>query len=211
MYLIHYFPVWPSLCSSSMIQRRISLSLFICIFGVGSLAVNPSSTMFLERYSNQLNHTQIPTMAVPPSIECIRITAPDLPTLDTSVCLEVIPAACAKLSTRFPFMVKRNQWVWTSSKGCSIAYFIPAQAPRSQIPARIECQQQIYGRIVDKCGVLEQLNGGTINVYTLPTPEGPGEALTHDYPRYLMAPNELDQDPAVEASSNLRVEGTATV
>ncbi|KAL2037827.1 hypothetical protein N7G274_009552 [Stereocaulon virgatum] len=186
-----------------MNRRRISVSLLVCFFGVESLAVKPSSTDFFGQYSNQPNHTQNVTLAVPlsiePSIECIRVTAPNLPNLDTSACLEMIPAACAKLSTRFPFMIKRYQWVWTSSEGCSIAHFIPAHAPRSQIPARTECQQQIYGRIVEKCGVLEQFNGGTINVYTLPTPNGPGEALTHDYPRYLIAPNELDRDPAVEA------------
>ena len=83
--------------------------------------------------------------------------------------------------------------------GLFVSVLFPAQAPRSQIPARDECQQQIYGRIIDKCGILEQCNGGTINVFTGPTPHGPGEALTYGYPRYLMAPNELDRDPAEEA------------
>lgn len=178
---------------------RILPPLLIYVLGVVSLVIDPSSFTFIKKYNNQLNNTQTLNLTIPHSIDCVKITAPELPALDPAVCREVIPAACEKLSTRFPFMVRRNQWVWTSLEGCSLAYFVPAQAPKSQFPAKDECQQQIYGRIVDRCGLYSQYNGGTINVYTMPTPGDPGEALTHGYPRYLMAPNELDQDPAGEA------------
>lgn len=178
---------------------RILPPLSIYVLGVVSLIIDPSSFDFTKKYSNQLNNTQALNLTIPHSIDCVKITAPKLPALDPAVCREIIPTACEKLSTRFPFMVRRNQWVWTSLEGCSLAYFFPAQAPRSQFPATHECQQQIYGLIVDRCGSYSRYNGGTINVYTMPTPGNPGEALTHGYPRYLMAPNELDQDPAREA------------
>ena len=187
-------------CIFMMAPYPLLLPLLIYTIGVTPLAIDPSTFAFTTHYSSLLNSTQASPLTRDHPIECVNIPAPNLPTLNPTACREIIPAACEKLSTRFPFLVVRNRWIWTSQAGCSLAYYFPSEAPRSQIPWKEECEQQIYGRIVESCTQnVQEYNGGTINVDFCPNPDGPGRALLHGYPRYLMAPNELDKHPAEEA------------
>ena len=192
---IHSFSCRPPFCSSSMLQYRSILPLLVLALGAATLSIDPASFSFAVQYNNLLNYTlPINQTNRPYYIECRNIKPRYLPAPDPEVCLEVIPTACEKLSPHFPFMVVRNEWVWTSLEGCSLAYYMPREAPRSLYPSVNECKDDIYGDILDWCTQMTgECNVGTINVLVPPDPSREGIPRAFNYPRYLLASDELDK------------------
>ena len=192
---IHSFSCRPPFCSSSMLQYRSILLLLVHALGAASLSIDPASFSFAVQYNNLLNYTSpINQTNRPYEIQCRNIKPQYLPAPDPEVCLEVIPTACEKLSPHFSFMVVRNEWVWTSLEGCSLAYYMPREAPRSLFPSVNECKDDIYGDILDWCTQMTgECNVGTINVLVPPDPSREGIPRAFNYPRYLLASDELDK------------------
>lgn len=192
---IHSFSCRPHFCSSPMLPYHGTLPLLVHALGALSLSIDPPSTNFAVQYNNLFNYTSpINQTNRSHDIECQYVSGPDLPAPDIEVCREVIVAACYKLSPWFPFRIKRNEWVWTSLEGCSLAYYMPEQAPRSQFPSVNECKEQIYGAIIEKCTPMTgRYNVGSINVFVPPDPHGTGSPMLFGYPRYLIASKELDE------------------
>ena len=172
-----------------------TLPLLVYALGAVALSIDPPSTNFAVQYNNLLNYTSpINQTNRGYDIECQYVDGPDLKAPDMEVCREVVEAACYKLSPRFPFRVKRNQWVWTSLEGCWLAYYMPDEAPKALYPSVNECKEQIYGAIIEKCApMIGRYNVGTINVFVPPDPQGAGSPMLWGYPRYLIASKELDE------------------
>ena len=188
---VHSFSCRPPFCSSPMLLYHGILPLLMHALGAVSLSIDLPSLNFAVQYNNLLNYTSaINQTNRSYDIECRYVGDPYLPAPDIEVCRDVIPAACYKLSPHFPFKVKRNEWVWTSLEGCSLAYYMPQEAPRSRFPSVDGCKERIYQAMLDKC--TQAYNVGTINVLTLPDASGEGLPLRIGYPRYLMAFEELD-------------------
>ena len=190
-----FFLLPASLLLIPMLLYHSIISLLVHALGAAPLSIDPASFNFAVQYNNLLNHTSpINQTNRPHDIECAYVSGLYLPAPKIEVCGEVIPAACEKLSPRFRFMVMRNKWVWTSLEGCSLAYYMPSEAPSSEFPSRDECKEQIYKAIIDRC--TQRTGGwnvGTINVFTPPDPSDEGLPLLFSYPRYLVAFKELDK------------------
>ena len=177
-----------------MLPYHVILPLLMHTLGAVSLSIDSPSINFAVQYNNLLNYTSpINQTNRLYDIECQHTTDLTIPAPDKEVCEDIIPAACEKLSPRFPFPVMRNKWVWTSLEGCSLAYYMPEVAPRSLIPSVKECEEQIYGAMIEKCTrMTHRYNLGTINVFTPPDPHETGLPIAFGLPRYLVASKELD-------------------
>ena len=178
----------------SMLSYYSILPILLYALRAGSLSINPTSFNFAVRYNHLLNYTSAINQTNSfDYIACRKISRPDLPAPDSTVCTEIIRAACEPFSPNFPFPIWRDQWVWRSLEGCSLAFYMPGDADRSMIPSVYECKKNIYGAMIERCGQrTDQYNVGTINVDTLPDTSSEGLPLIDGYPRYLMAYEELD-------------------
>ena len=172
-----------------------TIPLFLYAFRALSLSITSESFKFAEQYNHQLNYTStINQTDRRYHIDCRKISRPHLPTPNPAACGEVKRAACEPFDPDFPFPIVRDRWAWLTLKGCSLAFYIPADADVSLYPSVYECQEKIYGAMIRTCVHNSgQYNIGTINVNTPPDPNFEGSPLVHGHPRYLMAYEELDE------------------
>ncbi len=191
---IHSYSCRPPFGSSPMLPYHSILPLLAHAIGAVSLSIDPPSFNFAVQYNNLLNHTSAINQTYHPyDIECHYISDPYIPAPDIEVCKQAIPTACQQFSPHFPFVVLRNEWTWISFEGCTLAYYMPDDIPRSHFPSTDECEEQIYEAIIDRCTHARgRYNVGTMNVITPPTPGGEGLPFKSAYPRYLIAFEELD-------------------
>ena len=70
---------------------------------------------------------------------------------------------------------------------------MPVDAGPDRLPGDLEdCENDIYGAMIEQCGSRSQYNVGSINVEQLPSgPAQPGRPMTEGYLRYIMAPIRL--------------------
>jgi len=154
-------------------------------------ALTGSSTSLLDQYHNISLNTNRPFNTTDKHyVGCLRITNPRQPKLSATSC--DVHTICRKLSFPQPRLTARGQWKWTTVSGCSLGYYIPQDAPAALIPLVQECENDIFGRIIEQCGTDQRYNSGSINVDYPPTQLMPGFPVTVGYPRYIMAPSELD-------------------
>ena len=177
-----------------MLSYYSVLPLLLYALRASSLSIEPASFSFAVQYNHLLNYTSaINQTNAPKNIDCLKINRPDLPAPDPTVCTEIKRAACEPFSPDFPFPVLRNQWVWRSLEGCSLAFYMPRDVRTSLFPSVDECQRNIYGAMIKKCAQRTgPYNVGTININTPPDPSTEGLPLVDGYPRYLIAYEELD-------------------
>ena len=123
-------------------------------------------------------------------VECDRVTSPPPPELNPSHCLDAIPIICSKLTLTPPSHLRREKWIWVVLPGCSLGYYIPATSG-GMLPSTEECEKDIYGLIIERCGFRSQYNVGSINVAQLPKEDQPGLPMTEGYLRYVMAPERI--------------------
>lgn len=170
-------------------------ALILCLQALkaSSLVIETPANSSPSQYHNlSLNTTQAFNGTDKYYVECLALPNPRQPKLSTSSCDTAIYTICSRLSFPQPRITNRGRWQWTSLPGCSLGYFIPDDAPSSLIPFEEECEQEIFGRMIKQCGSDPRYNIGTINVDYPPTPMMPGFPVTAGYPRYIMAPSELD-------------------
>ena len=170
---------------------HFAIALGLEALTVCTLAIDTSSTSLFNQYHNlSLNTTRPVNTTDKYYVECLGITNPRQPKLSATSC--DVHTICRKLSFPQPRLTSRGQWKWTTVPGCSLGYYIPQDAPAALIPLSQECENGIFGRIIGQCGTDQRYNSGSINVDYPPTPLMPGFPVTVGYPRYIMAPSELD-------------------
>jgi len=120
-------------------------------------------------------------------VECVKITEPPQIGLNPTMCEAAVPIACGKLNFPQPERLVRDKWIWIEMPGCALGYYLPAEPMPGRIPSKAQCEENIFGAIVEKCGTNSRFNAGNINVDDMPSFSGDGLPLTPGYPRYVMA------------------------
>lgn len=177
------------------------LTILLQILTTPSLAIDISAPNSLIQ--DQLvtpNTTLLASQFQPPNptdryyVDCERVTSPPPPGLNPSHCLDAAPIICNRLTQTRPVQLVRKEWTWVELPGCALGYFLPGRSelPGPEgFPSTDECNGDIYGMIIERCGFRSQYNTGSINVAQLPEGTDPGLPMTHGYPRYVMAPERL--------------------
>lgn len=174
--------------------HHVVLLTILQAIAVCSVTISASQSDPLSLHRSLSSNVTLPINATNKYyVECLGITNPRQPKLITSSCARAISTICRKLSFPQPRLTTRGRWQWTTLPGCSLGYFIPDDAPSTLIPFERECEGDIFGNIIQQCGENPRYNTGTINVDYPPTPMMPGFPITLGYPRYIMAPSELDR------------------
>lgn len=175
--------------------HRPILTLLLQILPTSSLAIDTTTSSLFQNQDTPLN-TTLPTQLQLSSItdryyvECDRVTSPPPPELNPSHCLDAIPIICSKLTLTPPSDLRRRAWIWVELPSCSLGYYLPVTSG-GVFPSTEECERDIYGLIIERCGFSSQYNVGSINVAQLPKGWEPGLPMTEGFARYIMAPERL--------------------
>ena len=128
-------------------------------------------------------------------VECERLSDEGLPGLNPTNCLDLAPMVCDLFANLRPPVAVDERWVWFERPGCALAYFLPGayqRHPRELLPSEVECNNDIFGALIERCALDSRYNAGSINVQSLPKGrDQPGEAMTEGFPRYALAPARL--------------------
>ena len=180
-------------CAIAIMQIGPALLASLLPLTIVSLAIEPSSINLNSLNITLLDESQPSNQTKPYSGECSVIhDRSDLPNFYEDACTTAIPIACSKLTNYRPGLLVRDRWIWTNLPGCSLAFYVPMQVLRANVPTLQECEEQIFGHLVQQCVQPALWNLGTINVFSPPTPSNPGSAFLWSYPRYLVSPKQLD-------------------
>ena len=132
--------------------------------------------------------TITPNISTTYPIQCIKVTDPPLPILRPASCINAIASICNQLT--FPIL-RKTHWIWSAEPSCALGYYLPVAASRADLPSRAGCESDLFGELIEQCGMGSQFNVGRVNVKTLPSSLGPGEAVDAGKPSYLLAPGVL--------------------
>lgn len=126
-------------------------------------------------------------------VDCERVSDQPLPGLNPTNCLDLAPMVCDLLANLRPALITAEErWVWFERPGCALGYFLPRayqRHPRELLPSEVECNNDIFGAIIQRCALDSRYNAGSINVESLPKGrDQPGAAMTEGFPRYALAP-----------------------
>jgi len=156
------------------------------------IALSLASAYILPNFHPQLMFPHNTTaLADEYGIECDREPGIPFPGPNPTVCEALIEDICTKLVR---IDAARGIWTWSRNEhnGCALGYHIPNGFPIASKPSRFECEEYIYGQMIELCGTRSQYNIGMINVAALPRGnvgrDAEGAALSPGHPMYLMAP-----------------------
>ena len=177
---------------------HLALTVLLRVLTTSSLAIDISTPTSLFQADSVHPNATFPASLHQTSnltdrywVECERVTYPQLPGLNPSHCLAAATRICDKLTQPPPPSLVRNSWRWVDLPGCSLGYYVPGGFGPEELPSKDECSKDIYGLIIERCGLRSQYNAGSINVEQLPSFHDPGLPMTEGYPRYVMAPERL--------------------
>ena len=154
--------------------------------------VNPPSIDLPFSGSHLTSEPTLVSTLAEAQVKCTAANPPLLIAIDLRECTYAVPFTCRRLDIVRLAQRPRDVWLWTEMANCAVGFYVPSQASPWIIPSRDECESNIFGNILRLCGQDRQAeNVGTINVATLPSRDGPGNASEADFPRYLVAAKRL--------------------
>lgn len=102
--------------------------------------------------------------------------------IDSAACRNIIPTICTSLTGNDPL---RGQWLWATTPGCALDYYLNVYTTTSRIPTTTRCKERIYGEIIRLCASRSPPKIRWVDVRLLPKAHT-RSAFNEGFARYIL-------------------------